>query len=110
MEIAVHDDDRPTSCVIDTGGDGSLVSKVAAQVNGRHVAILVHQLVDEPGRAIPAAVIDQKDLVRHAQRLQDIAEPAVQFCHVLLLVKKRNDDGDHGGRLGRLNFNTHGAT
>ena len=64
-----------------------LVAEIAAQVNGRHVRVGLLQLADELGRGVPAAVVDQQNLVGNAQRRERLGKPVVKLADGLFSLK-----------------------
>jgi hypothetical protein len=58
--------------------------------------MLIAQGVEQVGRRVSAAVVDQDDFVFLTGRFESESEPAPERSGVLLLIKQRNHDGNRG--------------
>ena len=94
LEVAVHDDDPPALCAVEPRRDSGLMSEIAAEVHGDETGVSLGDRVDPRRSDVSAAVVDEDDLVRLLERVQDRAEPSVKLVYRLLLVEKRHDDAD----------------
>ena len=96
LQVGVHHHDGPPPRVVDAGRDGRLVAEIAGQVERHDPRVARCQGVEQTGRRIAAAVIDEDDLGRDAEVIDRGGDAAVQLGDVLLLVEEGDDDADLG--------------
>jgi hypothetical protein len=96
LQIAVHDDDPIPTRVRQTGGDGGVLSEVAAQQHAADRFILRGELLDHRPRAVARAVIDEHDLIRAGDLPEHRDESAVQVLEAARATVDRDDDAQFG--------------
>ena len=101
LEIAVHGDDVLTACVVEAGGQGRSLAKVAAQFDDRDPAIHSSNFAQQLESSVARPVIDENDLETLTARLHHRLQAVVEVHDILLLIMERDDDGvlRHGRTL-----------
>src|SRR5262249_48313383 len=67
LEIAVHGDNNIAFCEIEAGGESAALPKVAPQPDHMDIIVLPLNLCQKLERSVPAAVIDENQLVPFSQ-------------------------------------------
>src|SRR5262245_26165239 len=70
LQIAIHDDDGPTTGLIDSRRDGRLMSKITAQLHDHDPSIVHLQVVEYTRRGVAAAVVHEDELIARSEREQ----------------------------------------
>ncbi len=99
LKIRIHHHDRFSLGPVGTGSDRDLVAEVARQRYQFVARFLLHQFLEQSGRGISRAVIDENDFPGFAQVVQEFAQAAIEFGNRPFLVEDGDDD-----RQGRTRF------
>jgi len=93
LEIGVHQDDRLARGLREPCLERSLMPEIAREVKDLQVGIVLVEAVEDIGRAVGAAVVDEHDLERAAaDALQDGDEARHELGEAFALVVDGNDD------------------
>src|SRR5262245_43739130 len=82
---------------MNSSGDGRLMSEIPREIDELDARILLMHLAQHLPGIITAAVIDEDQLPRIADRIERARHALAQLGQILLLVKDRDDDADHAG-------------
>jgi hypothetical protein len=78
--------------VVEAGGEGGGLSKVATQFHYDYAAINGRDLLQERKRMVATTVVNEYQLEGLMRGLHDDLQAVVKLGYVLLFVVKRNDD------------------
>ena len=94
MQVAIHHHDGLPAPVVDARRHGRLMPEVATELDTRHIAVPGAEGVEDRRRLVPAAVVDEQNLVSEIERSKRLIEPPVKLEDVFLLVEQRDDNAD----------------
>ncbi len=95
LQIPVDEDDAIAAGVVNAGRHRGLVSEVARQVDELEPRVFRVVPPNHLPRRVAAAVVHEHDLPVFARLSERFRKPPAQLREVLLLVKDRDDDGNH---------------
>ena len=100
LQVAIQRDDEAAARVRESGGEGSRLAEVAREPDHAHVRIARMDLRQPRERLVLAAVVDEDDLVRDAERRQDAGQLLVQRQR--RCAPRREAEYDGSGDTNRL--------
>jgi hypothetical protein len=93
LQIAIHGDDVFAARVVETGGETSRLTEVAAQLYNRNTAVDGSDFAKHAKGVILGTVVNQHNFKTLTCRFHDDLEAVVQIGNILLLVMERDHDG-----------------
>jgi len=93
LQIAIHSDDVFAARVIEAGGQGGSLAKVAPQLNHGYATVHGGDFAQQREGAITRAVVHQNDFEALAVHFHDRLETIIEVGNVFLLVVQRDNDG-----------------
>ena len=81
LQVGIHDHDRITRGVFESGGGGNLLPEIARETQAAHARVGARQLVQDARGFILAAVVHEDELERAGalQAIRDLSETAMRF-------------------------------
>ena len=92
LQVAVDDHDGVAAGVVEAGGDRELVAERAREVQHAHAGVGGRDPVEDLGRPVGRAVVDDDELEREAVQRRD--DTRAELAGEPLLVEHRRDDAE----------------
>ena len=92
LQVAVHDHDRLAGRPIEARRDGDLVPEVSRERQDLVPGVSPCEQGHQDRRLVGASIVDEDDLGRLAQGVEDLRQPLFERPERLLLVVDRDDD------------------
>ena len=114
LQVAVDDGDEVSRGEFEAGGDGGLMPEVAGEQDALEERVLTHDVADDGGGVVAAAIVDEQHLGAGEACGFDVrADAAADLGERILLVVNGDEDGKAGalgghgvgtGEMGRVGW------
>ena len=92
LEVGIHDNHGVTGSIGKAGGDGDLLTEVAAEEYRFETSVDCIESTDDLPGTVTGPIVDERHLPRHTGRIEHRSQLAHQFVETALFVEHRDND------------------